>query len=50
MPCYFFHLGNGERITSDQEEEFPDEKAALQEAKLIARDLSNNQIGPIEMR
>jgi hypothetical protein len=36
MPCYFFHIENGECLTDDEGEEFPDDQAALQEADLIA--------------
>ena len=46
MPLYFFHIENGHRITSDEGEEFPDDKSALQEADAIAADLSRNQVRP----
>jgi hypothetical protein len=50
MPLYFFHIENGHRITSDEGEEFPDDKSALQEADAIAADLSRNQISPTGLR
>ncbi|XIA64893.1 DUF6894 family protein [Bradyrhizobium sp. TZ2] len=41
MPRYFFHLhGSGARDTEGQE--FPDDEAARQEARVVARDLSQN--------
>ena len=50
MPCYFFHIENGERLTDDEGEEFPDDPAALREAELIAGDLSKNQISPTNLK
>jgi len=47
---YFFHIENGERITSDEGEEFPDDQAAMREAELIAGNLSKNKIGPTNLR
>jgi hypothetical protein len=42
MPRYFFHLhGSGARDTEGQE--FPDDEAARQEARLVARELSQNR-------
>ena len=50
MPCYFFHIENGDCLTDDEGEEFPDDPAALREAELIAGDLSKNQISPTNLR
>ena len=50
MPYYFFHLENGERLTDDEGEEFPDDRAALREAELIAGDLSKNQISRTNLK
>jgi hypothetical protein len=50
MPCYFFHIENGDCLTDDEGEEFPDNQAALQEAELIAGDLSKNQISRTNLR
>jgi hypothetical protein len=50
MTCYFFHIENGERLPDDEGEEFPDDQAALREAKLIAGDLSKNQISRANLR
>jgi hypothetical protein len=50
MPRYLFHIENGERVTSDEGEEFPDDQAALREAELIAGDLSKNKTGPTNLR
>ncbi len=42
MPRYFFHLkGSGALDTEGQE--FPNNAAALQEAKAVARELSQNK-------
>jgi hypothetical protein len=42
MPLYFFHLqGSGVRDLEGQE--FPDDEAARQEAKAVARDLARNR-------
>ena len=42
MPRYFFHLhGSGARDTEGQE--LPDNEAARQEARLVARELSQNR-------
>ena len=42
MPRYFFHLhGSGARDIEGQE--FADEQAAIHEARLVARDLSQNR-------
>ena len=42
MPRYFFHLkGSGAIDTEGQE--FPDDEAARQEAKAVARELSQNK-------
>jgi hypothetical protein len=42
MPRYFFHLhGSGARDTEGQE--FPDDRTAIQEARAVARDLSQNR-------
>ena len=42
MPRYFFHLhGSGARDTEGQE--FPDDETARQEARLVARELSQNR-------
>jgi hypothetical protein len=42
MPRYFFHLyGSGARDTEGQD--FPDDEAARQEARLVARELSQNR-------
>ena len=50
MPLYFFHLENGDRITGDEGEAFPNDEAALAEAESIAADLSRNQITPTGLR
>jgi hypothetical protein len=42
MPRYFFHLhGSGARDIEGQE--FPDDRTAIQEARAVARDLSQNR-------
>ena len=42
MPRYFFHLhGSGARDMDGQE--FADDAAAIQESRLVARDLSRNR-------
>lgn len=42
MPRYFFHLhGSGARDTEGQE--FPNDEAARNEARAVARDLSRNK-------
>jgi hypothetical protein len=42
MPHYFFHLhGSGARDLEGQD--FTDDAAAIQEARLVARDLSQNR-------
>ena len=42
MPRYFFHLhGSGAHDTDGQD--FPDDEAARQEAKAVARDLVRNR-------
>ena len=42
MPRYFFHLhGSGARDTEGQQ--LPDNEAARQEARLVARELSQNR-------
>jgi hypothetical protein len=46
MASYFFHIENGERITSDEGEEFPDDQAAMREAELIAGNLSKIKSAP----
>ena len=50
MRCYFFHIENGHRISGEVGEEFPDDRAALQEAEVIADDLSKNQISPNRLK
>jgi hypothetical protein len=50
MPCYFFHIENGERISSDAEAEFSDDEAAIREAEGIAQDLSRNQISRTRLK
>lgn len=43
MPRYFFHLhGSGARDTEGQN--LPDDDAARQEARAVARDLSQNKV------
>jgi hypothetical protein len=41
MPTFTFHIENGHRISSDIET-LPTKRAALLEAKIIARELSKN--------
>jgi hypothetical protein len=42
MPRYFFHLhGSGARDTEGQE--FPNEEAAREEARAVARELAHNR-------
>lgn len=42
MPRYFFHLhGSGAKDTDGQE--FPDDQAAREEAKVVVRELSRNR-------
>jgi hypothetical protein len=42
MPRYFFHMhGSGARDSDGQE--FPDDEAAREEARAVARDLSRNK-------
>lgn len=43
MPRYFFHLhGSGAKDVEGQE--FPDDEAAREEAKAVARDLTRNRV------
>jgi hypothetical protein len=42
MPRYFFHL-HGSGVRDAEGEEFANDEAAREEAKLVARDLSRNK-------
>jgi hypothetical protein len=44
MPLYFFHL-RGSDAHDVEGREFPDDEAARQEAKAVARDLGRNRRG-----
>jgi len=49
MPRYFFHLhGSGARDTEGQE--FPNDEAAREEARVVARELSQNRNPPSDER
>jgi hypothetical protein len=49
MPRYFFHLhGSGARDTEGQE--FPNDEAAREEARVVARELSQNKFPTTDER
>lgn len=50
MPWYYFSLENGEPAASSEGDEFPDDQAALQYAKVIARDFARNETAPGSLR
>jgi hypothetical protein len=50
MPWYYFSLENGDCVAAPEGEELPDDSAALQQAKLIARDFARNNTAPGGLR
>jgi hypothetical protein len=40
---YFFHLQDGKRISDEAGAEFPDDRAAMVEAVLVARELGRHR-------